>query len=83
MKRSRLKNKVRQTGIITKFTVIFAKNICNKPKTNILAILIKKVTDNRTFSKTVFSLFTNKPSKSENIIINEGYKSITDEKRLR
>ena len=42
------------------------------------------MTDNRTFWKAVVLLFTNKPSKSENIffIINEGDKSISDEKKL-
>ena len=40
----------------------------------------KKITNNRTFWKTVVPLFTNKPSKSENII-NEGDKSISDEKK--
>ena len=42
----------------------------------------KKITDNRTFWKTVFPLFTNKPPKCENIIINEGDKSISDEKNF-
>ena len=36
--------------------------------------------DNRSFWKTVAPLFTNKPSKSQNIIINEGDKSISDKK---
>ena len=34
----------------------------------------KKITDNITFWKTVVPLFTNKPSVSKNIIINEGDK---------
>ena len=42
----------------------------------------KKITDNRTFWKTIVPLFTNKPSKSENIIINDGDKRISDEKKL-
>ena len=42
----------------------------------------KKITDNRTFWKTVVPLFTKKPSKSENIIINEGDKNIFDEKNI-
>ena len=38
--------------------------------------------NNRTFWKTVFSLFTNKLPKSENIImINDSDKSISDEKK--
>ena len=38
--------------------------------------------NNRTFWKTVVSLFTNKLSKSENvIIINDSDKSISDEKK--
>ena len=42
----------------------------------------KEITENRTFWNTVVRLITNKPSKSENIIINEGDKSISDEKKL-
>ena len=41
----------------------------------------KKITNNTTFWKTVVLLFTSKSSKSENII-NEGDKSISDEKKL-
>ena len=37
---------------------------------------------NRTFWKTAVALFTNKPSKSENFIINEGHKNISDERKL-
>ena len=42
----------------------------------------KKIMENRTFLKTVVPLFTNKPSKSENIIINKGDKSISDERKI-
>ena len=38
--------------------------------------------ENRTFLKTVVPLFTNKPSESENIIINNGDKSISDERKI-
>ena len=41
----------------------------------------KKITDNRTFWRTVVPLFTSKPSKSENII-NEDDKRISNEKKL-
>ena len=75
IKRSILKNKflrqkIRQTWIITKFNVIFAKNFCEKPKARIVAILIKKRKKR------------NKPLKSENTIINEGDKSNSDEKKI-
>ena len=39
---------------------------------------IKKVKNNRPFSKIVVPFFTNKPLKRENIIINEGDNSISD-----
>ena len=72
-----------QTGTITKFSVTFAKNFCKKNKNSCFSNLnTKKITDNRTFCKTVVPLFTNKLSKSENIIINECDKTISDEKKI-
>ena len=72
-----------QTGTITKFSVTFAKKFCKKNKNSCFSNLnTKKITDNRTFCKTVVTLFTNKLSKSENIIINECDKTISDEKKI-
>ena len=57
------------------------KKLLRKPKDSYFSNFdTKKITNNRTFWKTVVPLFTNKPSKSENII-NEGDKSISDEKK--
>ena len=59
-----------QTGTITKFSVTFAKNFCKKNKNSCFSNLnTKKITDN-------------KLSKSENIIINECDKTISDEKKI-
>ena len=41
-----------------------------------------KVTDNRTFWKTVVPLFTNKPSKGEKVILKEGSKNTTNDAEL-
>ena len=43
---------------------------------------IKKVTDNRTFWKTIVSLFSNKFSKSVNINLTEGNKTISNDDEL-
>ena len=42
----------------------------------------KKVTDNRTFWRTVVPIFTNKNLKSDNIILNEQGKTVSDKKEL-
>ena len=43
---------------------------------------IKKVTDNRTFWKTIVSLLSNKFSKSVNINLTEGNKTISNDDEL-
>ena len=42
----------------------------------------KKITDNRTFCKTVVPLFTNKASRGEKITLNEAEKHISDDKKM-
>ena len=42
----------------------------------------KKVTDNKTFWRTVVPTFSNKNSKSDKIIVNEEGKTVSDEKEL-
>ena len=42
----------------------------------------KKVTDNKTFWRTAVPTFSNKNSKCDKIILNEGGKTISDEKEL-
>ena len=85
MKRSRLKNKfLRQKNQANRDNYKIQRNLCKKlqrkSKNSIFSNLdTKKITDCRTFWKTVVPLFTSKPSKSENFIINEGDKSISDE----
>ena len=42
----------------------------------------KKITENRTFWKTVVPLFTNKASRGEKIILNEAEKHISNDKKI-
>ena len=42
----------------------------------------KKITDNRTFWKTVVPLFSNKVSRGEKIILTEAEKHISDDKKI-
>ena len=88
MERSRLRNKfLREKNQPNRDTYKLQRNFCKKllrkTKNSYFSNLdTKKITDNRTFWKTIVPLFTNKPSKSENIIINDGDKRISDEKKL-
>ena len=76
MKRSRLRNKfLREKNQANRDNYKILINLCKKPlrktKNSYFSILdTKKITDSRTFSKTDIPLYRNKPSKSENIIIN-------------
>ena len=76
MKRSRLRNKfLREKNQANRDNYKILINLCKKPlrktKNSYFSILdTKKITDSRTFSKTDIRLYRNKPSKSENIIIN-------------
>ena len=86
MKRSRIRNKfLREKNQANRDNYKFQRNLCKKPlrktKNSYLSNLdTKKITDSITFWKKVIPLFTSKPSKSENIIIIEGDKSISREK---
>ena len=88
MKKSRLRNKtLRETNQANrdnyKIQRDFCKKLLRKTKNSYFSNLdTKKITDNRTFWKTVVPLFTNRLSKNENIIINKGDKSISDEKNF-
>ena len=78
--------KVKQAGKIIKFSKTYSRNYRGKPKNCTLKALIqktKKITDNRTFWKTVVPLFTNKASKGEKIILNEAEKHISDNKNIQ
>ena len=87
MKRSRLRNKfLREKNQANRDNYKIQHNLCKKrfrKKRHILAILIQK--ESRiieTFGKQLFLSLKGKPSKSENIVINEVDKSISDEKYL-
>ena len=88
MKRSRLRNKfLREKNQANRDNYKIQRNLCKKllrkTKNSYFSNLdTKKITDKRTFWKTVALPFTDKLSKSENIIINEGDKSISNEKKL-
>ena len=68
---------------IIKFSETYVRNYCGKRKSCTLKALIqKKITDNRTFWKTVVSLFTNKASRGEKTILTEAEKHISDDKKI-
>ena len=76
MKRSKLRSKfLREKNQANRDNYKLLINLRKKPlrktKNSYFSILdTKKITDSRTFSKTDIPLYRNKPSKSENIIIN-------------
>ena len=82
MKKSKLRNKFLISGNFSdrkKYTS--QRNLCKKllkntKRTYFNNLDIRKVTDNRTFWKTVVPLFSNKFSKSEKINLTEGNKTI-------
>ena len=78
MKRSRIRNKfLREKNQADRDNYKFQRKTKNSYLSNLDT---KKITDSITFWKKVIPLFTSKPSKSENIIIIEGDKSISREK---
>ena len=61
----------------------FCKNLLRTVKKEHFSNLnTKKVTDNRSFRRNVVSIFSNKNSKSDKIILNEEGKTILNEKEL-
>ena len=63
------------------------RNLCKKllrktKKSYFESLNTKKITDNRTFWKTVVPLFTNKASRGEKIILTEAEKHISDDKKI-
>ena len=87
-KRSRLRNtflrEVNQANRENyKIQRILCKKLLRKTRNSYFSNLdTKKITVNITFWKKVVPLFRNKPSKSGNIIINEGSKSISGARKL-
>ena len=88
MKRSRLRNKfLKNKNEINRNNYKVQRNYCKKllkttKKQYFNNLNTSKVTDNRTFWKTVVPLFTNKPSRGAKIILKEGNKNITNDSEL-
>ena len=88
MKRSRYRNKFLKDKSQTnrenyKIHRNFSKKLSRKTKKSYFESLnTKKITDNRTFWKTVVPLFTNKASRGEKIILTEAEKHISNDKKL-
>ena len=88
MKRSRLRNKyLRSKSLTDRKNYNIQRNFCKKllrttKKEYFNNLGTKKITDNKTFWRTVVPTFSNKNSKSDKIILNEEGKTITDEKEL-
>ena len=88
MKLSRLRNKYLKFKSLTdrkKYNVQrnFCKNLLRTVKKEHFSNLnTKKVTDNRNFWRNVVSIFSNKNSKCDKIILNEEGKTILEEKEL-
>ena len=85
MKRSRLRNKYLKSKSLTdRKNYNMQRNFCKKLLRTIKnkyfnSLYTIKVTDNRTFCRTIAPTFPNKNSKSEKIILNEESKTVSDE----
>ena len=88
MKRSRYRNKFLKDKSQTRSeNYKIQRNLCKKllrktKKSYFESLNTKKITDNRTFWKTVVPLFTNKASRGEKIILTEAEKHISDDKKI-
>ena len=88
MKRSRLRNKfLKNKNEINRNNYKVQRNYCKKllkttKKQYFNNLNTSKVIDNRTFWKTVVSLFTNKPPRGAKTILKEGNKNITNDSEL-
>ena len=88
MKRSKLRNKYLKSKSLTdRKNYNIQRNFCQKllrttKKEYFNNLDTKKITDNKTFWRTVVPTFSNKNSKSDKIILNEEGKTISDEKEL-
>ena len=80
MKRSRYRNKfLKDKSQTSRENYKIQQNLCKKllkktKKSYFESLNTKKITDNRTFWKTVVPLFTNKASRGEKIILTEAEK---------
>ena len=88
MKRSKRRNKfLKSRSLSDRKNYISQRNLCTKllkstKRTYFNNLDIRKVTDNRTFWKTVVPLFSNKFSKSEKINLTEENKTISNDDGL-
>ena len=88
MKRSKLRNKfLKSRNLSDRKNYTSQRNLCKKllkstKRTYFNNLDIRKVTDNRTFWKTVVPLFSNKFSKSEKINLTEGNKTISNDDEM-
>ena len=88
MKRSKLRNKfLKSRNLSDRKNYTSQRNLCKKllkntKRTYFNNLDIRKVTDNRTFWKTVVPLFSNKFSKSEKINLTEGNKTVSNDDEL-
>ena len=87
MKRSRYRNKfLKDKSQTSRENYKIQRNLCKKllrktKKSYFESLNTKKITDNRTFWKTVVPLFTNKASRGEKTILNEAEKHISADKK--
>ena len=87
MQRSRYRNKcLKDKSQTSRENSKIQQNLCKKilsktKKSYFESLNTKKTTDNRTFWESVVSLFTNKASGGEKIILNEAEKHISDDKK--
>ena len=88
VKRSRLRNKyLKSKSLIDRRNYNIQRNFCKKLLTTTKKeyfnnLDTKKITDNKTFWRTVVPTFSNKNSKSDKIILNGEDKTVSDEKEL-
>ena len=87
MKRSRYRNKfLKDKSQTSRENYKIHRNLCKKllrktKKSYFESLNTKKVTDSRTFWKTVAPLFTNKASRDEKITLTEAEKHISDNRK--
>ena len=88
MKRSRYRSKfLKDKSQTSRENYKIQRNLCKKllrkiKKSYFESFNTKKFTDNRTFWKTAAPLSTNKSAKGEKIILNEGEKHTSDDKKI-
>ena len=88
MKKSKLTNKfLKSRNLFDRKIYSSQRKLCknllkNTKRTYYNSLNIRKVTDNRTFSKTIVPLFSNKFSKSEKIDLTEKNKTISNDEEL-